>query len=187
MPHRRGPTPFRPLSSQPKPRTALAQQERRLRELEAEETAQDALRFARDIRRREALEDAGAQLGELHHPDRAVPDPEDPWEDLAPRPDDGLDNVNANYLDGEPNDPILLNLHEQAKQIRRQRHIDNWLALYDELFDAYLQGKHQTNDWSLSEWGKDSQPPCNCGAGLVREREVVLVDLHGMSFYCTTL
>lgn len=184
MPSRRRPAPFRPLSSLPKPETAATQRERQLRELEAEETAQDALRFARDIRRRQALEEAASGAADPHHPDPAVPDlvdPADPWEDI---PQHLLDeNEHQPGLHGQANappDPILLSLEEQAKHLKRKKLTDNWDAIYATIFDAYLKAKHISADWSTPEWSQDSQPACNCGPGLVRERDVVLVDFHCM-------
>lgn len=163
--------PFRPLSRLPKPETAAAQQERQLRELEAEETAQDALRFARDIRRRQALEGAAAHQGDPHHAGPAGQDHEGLWEDeMDQLPADILEDVNSPPADleaGLADDPILFGLHEQAKQIKRKKLLDNWQAQYDSLFDAYLKAKHLTTDWSTQEWSKDYKPACHCGIELI--------------------
>lgn len=184
MAPRRTTAPFRPLSSRPRPQTIAAQRERRLRELEAEETAQDALRFARDIRRRQVLEDASAVLDDdpPHQPAPELVEPEEAWEDI-PGPPDALADPDPQDFNGEPDaqDPILLSLHEQAKQIKRKKLLDHWDAQYAQLFDAYLEGKDSTSDWSTPQWSQDRQPPCNCSPGVVRERAVVLVDIHGTS------
>lgn len=180
MASRRKPASFRPLSSLPRPRTPAAQEERRLRELEAEETAQDALRFARDIQRRQALERAAAQAGDPHHAEPPLRWPEDEWEDIPPRPEDMIDELDPHAAHPNASDPILLSLHEQAKQLKRKKLLDNWEAQYATLFDSYLETKQKTKDWSTAAWNEDLQPACNCGTGLVRERQVVLVDIHGM-------
>lgn len=181
MASHRKPSAFRPLSKLPKPQTAAAKEERRLRELEAEETAQDALRFAREIRRRQALEDQAAELGDpLHHPVPGLQEPDDAWEDLPP-PLDNADEGHANA--GEPEDPVLLSLHEQAKQMKRKKNLDRWEAEYTTMSNVFLQCKHITRDWSTTEWSQDLQPACNCGPTSVRHRQVVLVDIYSRSLH----
>lgn len=176
MPSNRKPKSFRPLNRLPKPQTAAAREERRLRELEAEETAQDALRFARDIQRRQALEDQAAQRGEpLHQPAGGNPPPDDDWLDLPPPNEHEAEGHNDT---DRPEDPIILSLHDQAKQMKRQKLLERWEAEYTTLFDVFLQCKHLTKDWSTSEWSQDVQPACNCGPASIRHRQVVLVDLH---------
>lgn len=132
-----------------------------LRKLEAEETAQDALRFAREIRRREALQD-----GELNEEDplhRDQPQPEDIWEDVEHLAD-GPDVPHPEGPDLQA-DPVILLLHEQANQIKRQKKQANWEAQYTMIFEAFLEVKHETSDWSTPDWSRDLQRDCNCGTG----------------------
>lgn len=183
MPTRRKTKAFRPLESLPRPLTPAAEHERHLRELEAEETAQDALRFAREIRRREALNAELALEGDHHHPD-PLQQPDDVWEDIPPTDHNQADRPGDPELahDAEfHHDPIILSLHEQAKQLKRKKLQENWEAQYRLMFDAFLEAKHASLDWSTPDWSQDQQPACNCGTEpgtAVRHRDVVLVDFH---------
>lgn len=146
MPSRRKAKGFVPLSQQRAPQTEAARLERALREAEAMELAREAARVQMDrLRReqREALPDGDPALP--HFLPQDDPPDDGQWEDLDP----------ANRADGpdiEPlrdNDPILTQLEEQAKLIRRLKHIENWEKIYDKLFEEFLIGQEQTSHWAI--------------------------------------
>lgn len=169
MPSQRQEKSFRPLDSLPKPQTNLVRQRLRLRAIEAEEMREADRQLQRHLIRR----DQGGH-DEDEEDDAGPAEPEE-WEDINHQPDHGPP-------DGDPmhGDPVLDGLHQSAKQIKRKKNLDNWAAEYSRMFDAFIMGRHQTDDWGNARWDHDFQPHCNCGLpgqGKLRRRGVVLVDL----------